>query len=84
MRMFSERYPLELTSLFIRGVEHEARILKKGVPSSNIYSFRKWIICLKLVLTRESEQGKLEGVDPAQKGKGPCKRHNVPLRKNLR
>ena len=37
-----------------------------------------------VVLTRESEQDKLEGVDLAQKGKGPCKRYNVPLRKNLR
>jgi hypothetical protein len=41
--------------------------------------------CLKgMVLTRESEQGKLEGVDLAQKGKGPCKRHSAPLRESLR
>jgi transposase len=37
-----------------------------------------------LVLTRESEQGKLEGVDLAQKGKGPCKRHSAPLPESLR
>jgi len=36
------------------------------------------------VLTQKNVEGKLEEVDPRQEGKRPCRRHNEPLRKNLR
>src|SRR6266571_2642505 len=39
---------------------------------------------LELVLTQKSVEGKLEGVDLTQEGKGSCKRNNERLRENLR
>src|SRR6266568_8080448 len=39
---------------------------------------------LELVLTQKSVEGKLEGVDLTQEGKGSCKRNNEHLRENLR
>jgi hypothetical protein len=38
---------------------------------------------IRLVLTRRSGGSKLEREDSPQKGKGPCKRSNEPLRENL-
>jgi hypothetical protein len=35
-----------------------------------------------VVLTQKSVEGKLEGVDLTQEGKGSCKRNNEPLREN--
>ena len=37
-----------------------------------------------MVLTQKSVGGKLEGVDPPQEGKRPCKRNSEPLQKSLR
>jgi hypothetical protein len=38
----------------------------------------------KVVLTQKKVEGKLEEVNPTQRGKRPCKRHSELLQENLR